>query len=253
MKRFLSILLAICLCLAVLAACNAPVNNGQNPDTTLPTGSSEPTGNNGSSEPTDGNGTTDSTTSTEETLNPDGTPKGERITEAQLDTLTTNSPTNYTFCETLTYNGKTKVTTMLISGEEYLQTCEEDDTTRKIMGILRENKIKDYIFNDETGKWETSNIGISANFPLKGFPKPLSDFTYDEATGSYNLKMASGDVRMIFKNGQLVYLSIIDATAGAQDLVSFYDYGTTVIPVPNDADIVDKDNTNNSVADPDNH
>ena len=87
-------------------------------------------------------------------------------------------------------------------------------------------------------------IGISTNFPLDGFPYPLSSFTYDETTGSYKWTLTSGgvtgEIQMVFKDGQLIYLGIYQ---GANTDVTFFtNYGTTVIPMPDASDIVDKDN-----------
>lgn len=272
MKQFLSILLTVCLILAAFAGCEAPVNDGQNPGTTLPTGNSEPTGSNNntgsnnstgategngvvdSTKPTEGNGTSESTEPTEgngsaENSQPTGgnpgqntTPKGEPITEAQFNAITSSTPTNYSYFETRTYQGKTTSVTMLINGKEYLQTRVEDNTTRKILSILRGDSAKDYMFNEDTGKWETSNVGIVTSFPLNGFPFPLSNFTYDENSGAYCMTIEGNQMQMMFKDGQLVFLGIIEGEN--QDLIYFSDYGTTVIPMPAESDIVD---TNNNV------
>ena len=268
MKTYLSILLAVCLCLAVLAGCNNPATNDPNTGSSLPSDSSEstggstgstgtttPTGSTGSTEgtvttePTEGNGTTDSTNATEGTPSPDSKFKGERITEEQFNNLKTNCPTNYTYTETRTYNGKTQVITMLINGDEFLETLSEDGAaSRKLLGILKDGTIKNYEYNETTGKWETSHTGKTINFPLDGFPMALSDFTFDEGSGMYQLNMPGNGMTAVikfgFKDGQLVYLGQV---AGAdEDHVFFSDYGTTVIPVPSDADIVEKENTNNN-------
>ena len=273
MKQFLSIFLTVCLILAAFAGCEAPVNDGQTPGTTLPSGSSEPTdssntGSTGSTgatqgngtaestepsegngaaentEPTEGSGATENSQPTEGNSSSDSKLKGEPITEAQFNALTTNAPTNYTYTETRTYNGTTTCITMLVNGKEYLQTQVEDNTTRKILGILRDSSVYNYMYNESTGKWETSNTGVSSSFPLEGFPMALSNFTYDEALGAYRLIMSEGDmtaeIQLMFKDGQLIYIGQFDGTN--EDHTVFSDYGTTVIPMPGESDIVDTNN-----------
>ncbi|MBO5323074.1 MAG: hypothetical protein J6A88_03105 [Oscillospiraceae bacterium] len=263
MKTILSILLVICLGLTVFVGCEAPVIDDQNPGTTLPTGSSEPTGSNGGTEstgstessgytestevtnPSEGSGNTQTTEPTQGTPGPDSQLKGEPITEAQFNALTTNSPTNYSYSETRTYNGKTQVITMLINGNEFLETITENGvTTRKLLGILKDGTIKNYEYNETTGKWETSHTGKTINFPLKGFPMPLSAFTYNETAGMYQFTMTDGsksaEIQLMFKDGQLIFLGQIDGAN--EDMVFFYDYGKTVIPVPAESDIVEKNN-----------
>ena len=276
MKTILSILLAICLSLTVLAGCETPVVDDENPGTTLPTGSSDPTGNTDPTDNTESTGSTESTGTTESTESteatqpsgstgstesseptqgipgPDSKLKGEPITEAQFNALITNSPTNYSYSETRTYNGKTQVLTMLVNGDEFLETITENGvTTRTLLGILRDGTIKNYEYNETTGKWETSHTGKTINFPLKGFPMPLSAFTYDEAAGMYKFTMTDGsksaELQLMFKDGQLIFLGQFDGAN--EDMVFFYDYGKTVVPVPAESDIVEKNNTQTGTSD----
>lgn len=264
MRIFISIILVFCLSLTILSGCTTPATENTNPGSSSPTGSLDPTGGNteatgtseptagteatGSTESTEGNDNADATSPTDSVPSPDSKLTGEPITAEQYNALIANAPTNYSYTRTRTYNGTTTVITMLISGMEYMQTQTQDNDTRKLLNIRRNDQYKTYMFYETTGKWETSNTSVSSSFPLSGFPFPLSAFTYDESIGAYRMVVTdsgmTAEILLMFKNGQLIGLG--QYSEGNSDFTTFYDYGTTVIPYPSDADIVDKSNTSSS-------
>ena len=262
MKQFIAIILVTCLTLTLFAGCQSSTVDteapgatppteevtGKNPSTpTDPSNPTDPSDPSNPSNPTDPTDPTDPTNPSDPTDPTKPIVKGERISDEQFNALCTNSPTNYTYTQSTTYNGATQEVTMMINGKDYLQVRVLAGATRKILGIWQGTYSKDYMYNEETGKWETSNTGISTTFPLASIPFALSDFTFDEATGTYRMVVAAdltGEIVLKFLDGNLVYVGQIADTY--EDHAYFFDYGTTVIPMPDASDIVDKDNSTNT-------
>ena len=260
MKNILTAVIIFCLCLTLFTACEKPAPTTQTPDTTNTTGTeyTESTGNTTGTNDPDSNetsGSNDNTASTESSANQEtATLQGESITEDQFSALKTNCPTNYTYTEVRSYNGKTETIHMMVNGKEFMETTTEGTSiTRKLMGILQNGKIKNYQYNEATGKWDSCNTGKTLNYPLNGFPIPLSEFAFDAATGIYRYTMTNNgttaEMQLAFKDGVLVYLG--QFAGENQSTVTFQDYASTVIPVPDASDLVETSPDKNASADQD--
>lgn len=260
MKTILTAVIILCLCLTLFTACEKPTPTTQTPGTTDTTGTeyTESTANTTRTNDPDSNestGSTGITASTESSFSQESaTLQGESITDDQFEAPKTNCPTNYTYTEVRSYNGKAETIHMMVNGEEFMETITEGTTvTRKLMGILQNGKIKNYQYNATTGKWDSCNTGKTLNYPLNGFPIPLSEFTFDAATGIYKYTMTNNgttaEMQLAFKDGMLVYLG--QFSGENQSTVTFQDYASTVIPVPDTSDLVETSPGKNTSADQD--
>ena len=278
MKKYIAIILALCLCLGVLAGCGEPTegtNPGGNQGGSQSGNSGTQSGNQGTQP--GGEGGTQSTqpggeTGTQATKpgfdDPENVPvkvKGEQITEAVWNETVAGQFTNYSYIMNV---GKTSQTRFTIAGDQWCREKYEKGTlTEKCGEFVIDGKLTACEYDLTAKKWATTNNGYDNKYPLAGFPFTFSDLKFDEKTGIYSMTMPGldqyltpdqiaeglGDLQLAFLDGKCVYMYFLNQVVDGELIfwtVDFSDYGTTVVTAPDAVEQRPTNNPNSSQHDP---
>lgn len=251
MKKWIAILLTLCLLAGALAGCgesDQDINNGNQ------TGNNSQSGGqtNENEKPGDNTGTTgsDSDADTKETEDPtDGAAsdtRGEQITEAVWKEVVAGNYANYSYTKTTDYG----VQEFYIAGEQWHRiTREGDKLVEECGGFLIDGELTTCEFDLENQKWVTTNNGYHTKFPLADFPYGFADLRFNEQDGTYSLTMpgldqyltqdqianGEGDLILTFRDGKCVRMYFPNEVKNGKMIywkVDFFDYDKTSIQPP---------------------
>ncbi len=174
---------------------------------------------------------------------------GDPITEREWEKIVMAKYDNYSYKWTVTQGGVTRVSYGCVDGRRWIERVFEGDVEIERRGEFSVGDSLLYHSYDFTDNmWVQENVGRTFNHPLNGVPFAFSDFTFDEATGTYTYRVptdktytdeqiaaGAGTVALRFIDGECVYLATVDTDeAGNLNRMSFefWSYGTTQVLTP---------------------
>jgi len=274
MKKWTVAIMALCLCIGLLAGCGEPAE-GTNPNGdqgaqsgTNGTQSGDQGGQTGNQATQPGEQTGDQSTKPndfEDIMDMPVKVKGEAITEAVWKEAVAGQFPNYSYVMKV---GKTAETRFFCAGEEWSREKYEDGKlTEKCGEFVIGGKLTTCEYDLEKEKWATTNNGYDTKYPLGGFPFAFSDLSFDEKTGIYSMKTPGidaylkpeqleagmGDMQFAFMDGKCVYMYFPNQVVDGELIywtVEFSDYGTTVVTAPTEVEQRPSNNPNSSQHDP---
>lgn len=272
-----ALLLLMCICFSAFASCddigspsgkdtegssgnNITETSGNENETETEANANEDIGenttgeNNGNDTETSSEGNAENTTDANSN---NAEAKGDVISEEIWAAAIAGEFTNYSYIQTYS-SAENSVTVIHFyrNGDEWIKTTENNGVTEKLRGFLIDGKIEYCYFDYEQNKWAyKNNYSYSFNYPLTGMPYSLSEFDFDEESGTYSYaipgtedqftdeQITQGLNRLClrFKDGYCVYMQMpysIENETVHLLTVEFSNYNTTELDIPAAENIV---------------